>query len=95
MHTSSNASGCGGSKLYVQYRTNVQHRGACLSGVGGQPLLSTLNECRGALYRDKLSMDGSRAHSGYLSLHSVTVTELSVTIYVPSMLQLGVWDMAK
>ena len=32
-------------------------------GVGGQPLLSTLNECSGALYRDNLSMDRSRAHS--------------------------------
>ena len=62
MHTSSNSSGCGGSKLYVQYWTNVQHRGACLSGVGGQPLLSTLNECSGALYRDNLSMGTEAGH---------------------------------
>ena len=64
-----------------------------VSGVGGQPLLSTLNGCRSARYRDNLSMGGSRAHSvidsAWRHCHVVGCHNL------PSMSLLGVWDMEK
>ena len=74
MHTSSNASGCGGSKLYVQYWSNVQHCGTCLSGSGWAASAEHTEGMQGYTLKGQF-VDGQKQSTFcYLSLHGVPVT---------------------
>ena len=68
--------------------------GICLSGSGWAASAEHLNEYRGALYRDSLSMGRKQSIIILLFESAWRLCHLAGSHNLPSMSLLGVWDMA-